>query len=59
MDKDKIVKAFDDFVEERYGDSEETLRGEIRKAVNDHIKDKLDLQNDPLDIPQEETADDE
>lgn len=48
MDKDKIVKAFDDFVGEKYADSEETLRTELRQAVNDFLKNKLELEADPI-----------
>lgn len=48
MNKDKIVKAFDDFVDEKYADSEETLRTELRQAVNDFLKVKLDLSVDPI-----------
>lgn len=57
MDKDKIVKAFDDFVDEKYADSEETLRTELRQAVNDFLKGKLELSADP--IQQAATADDD
>ena len=55
MNKEKIVKAFDDFVEERYGDSEDTLRREIQQAVSDHLKDKLQLKNDLVKKEVEET----
>jgi len=48
MDKDKIVKAFDAFVDEKYADSEETLRTELRQAVNDFLKGKLELTVDPI-----------
>ena len=48
MDKDKIEKAFDAFVDEKYADSEETLRTELRQAVNDFLKNKLELDADPI-----------
>lgn len=48
MNKDNIVKAFDDFVEEKYADSEEGIRTELRQAVNDFLKGKLDLMADPI-----------
>lgn len=48
ISKEKIVKAFDEFVDEKYADSEETLRGELRQAVNDFLKDKLELDTDPI-----------
>ena len=55
MDKDKIVDAFDKFVDERFADSEDTIRTEIKQAVNDHLKDKLELEKDPIvDTPEEE-----
>jgi len=48
MDKDKIVSAFDKFVDDRYAESEDDLRSEIRSAVNDHLKDKLSLEKNPV-----------
>lgn len=48
MEKEEIVKAFDAFVDERYADSEETLRVQIKQAVNDHLKNKLQLKADPI-----------
>ena len=53
MDKEKIVQAFDKFEKEKYSDSEDIIRGEIRQAVNDHLKDKLGLKNDPICSPPE------
>ena len=57
MDNEKIVTAFDKFVDDRYAESEEDLRSEIRKAVNDHLKNKLSLENDPIDISDDESED--
>ena len=54
MEKEKIVKAFDAFEKEKYTDSEDILRGEIKQAVNDHLKDELGLKDDPLVSPPEE-----
>jgi len=54
MDKEKIVQAFDKFEKEKYSDSEDILRTEIRQAVNDHLKDKLGLKNDPIVKPKNE-----
>jgi hypothetical protein len=48
MDKDKIVGAFDAFVEEKYADSEEILRVQLKQAVNDFLKSKLQLTADPI-----------
>ena len=50
MDKEQIVKAFDKFVGDKYAESEEILRKEIKTAINDHLKDKLELQKDPIEI---------
>jgi hypothetical protein len=57
MDKEKIVKAFDKFVGDRYAESEEILRKEIKTAINDHLKDKLDLQKDPIEIEPDDQDD--
>jgi hypothetical protein len=48
MDREKVVNAFDAFVDERYGDSEEILRTQLKQAVNDHLKTKLQLTKDPI-----------
>jgi len=48
MDKEKIEKAFNKFVDDKYAESEDILRQQIRTAVNDHLKAKLELQNDPI-----------
>jgi hypothetical protein len=48
MDKENVVKAFDKFEREKFTDSEDILRAEIRQAVNDHLKDKLGLKKDPI-----------
>ena len=57
MNRDKIVKAFDEFVDEKYADSEETLRGELRQAVNDFLKNKLELDTDPIQSVADDTDD--
>lgn len=57
MDKDKIVNAFDAFVDEKYADSEDILRTELKQAVNDFLKTKLDLKVDPIQSAEEPTDD--
>ncbi len=51
MNKETITKAFDEFEKGKYTDSEDTLRGEIKQAVNDHLKGKLGLKKDPIVSP--------
>ena len=46
IDIDNIKKAFDEFEEENFVDSEETIRGEVHTALMDHIKTKLNLKKD-------------
>lgn len=53
VDKKNVKKAFDEFENEEYTKSSETLRNEIKNSVNDFLKDKLNLKNDPLDIEKE------
>ena len=48
MDTEKIVDAFDKFVDGKFAESEDILRTEIKKSVNDHLKDKLELEEDPI-----------
>lgn len=57
--KEEVKKAIDNFEEDNYYDSEETLSKEIKKAKNDYLKKTLDLENDVEDIePEEDTTDD-
>lgn len=49
MNKDVIKKAFDEFEDDKFTDSKEKLKGEIRQGVNDYLKTKLGLEKDPLD----------
>lgn len=56
MDKENVVKAFDKFEKEKYTDSEDILRQEIKQAVNDHLKDTLNLKTDPIVSPPEPDA---
>lgn len=56
MDKEKIVQAFDHFEKEEYTDSEDILRGQIKQAINDKLKDDLNLKNDPIVSPPEPEA---
>ncbi len=49
MDTEKIVNAFDKFVDDKFADSEDILRTQIKQAVNDNLKDKLSLEKDPID----------
>ena len=60
MDKENVVKAFDAFEKEKYTDSEDIIRREVRQSVNDHLKDELGLKNDPIVSPPEpEVKDDD
>lgn len=57
MEKEQIVKAFSDFVDKKYSDSEDTLRSAIKQEVNDHLKTKLELKNDPIYISKNDEED--
>jgi hypothetical protein len=59
MDKEKIKKALDDFEDDQYVDSKETLRDEIKKKVNDYLKKGLELEDDPLDVSDDNDNDDD
>ncbi len=54
MSVDKIKSAIKDFSNDKFMDAEETLKGVINQKVNDHLKDKLNLKNDPLDLPKDD-----
>ncbi len=59
MSTKKIKQAFNDFSNDKFLDAEEVLKKVIKKGVNDHLKDKLHLKNDPLIIPDDDGLDDE
>lgn len=53
VDSEKIKKSLDSFEDEKYSEASDLLRGEIKKSVNDFLKSKLNLTNNPLDIKEE------
>ena len=58
MDKEEKIKdAFDKFEDGKFTDAEDELRKVFRKTVNDHLKDKLELKNDVLDIKDDDGGD--
>lgn len=46
IDTENIKKAFTEFESDNFVDAEDTLRTEIRTALSDHLKTKLNLKND-------------
>jgi flagellar basal body-associated protein FliL len=44
MDKEKVKKSLDQFEDEEFVDSKETLKSEIKKKVNDYLKNKTGVQ---------------
>ena len=54
VSKEKLRKALDDFEEEDFVSSKDTIRNEIKKKVNDYLKDKTEIKSDPVDVPEEE-----
>lgn len=53
VEKEKVAKVINDFADEKYADSEEGLRDIFRQSVGDHLKDKLNLKNNPISVEQE------
>lgn len=50
IDTENIKKAFNDFENDNFVDADETIRTELKGALKDHLKTKLDLKNEvPLD----------
>lgn len=45
-----MKKAFNDFVDDKYSDSEESIRSSVKDAINKKIKEKLNLKSDPINI---------
>ena len=58
LDKDgkpiPIKEDADEFEDEEFTKASDTLRGEIKNSVNDFLKDKLNLKNNPIDIEEKE-----
>ena len=54
IDNEKIKSAMDDFENDNFIDAKDTLKAEIKGAISDFFKEKLDLQND-LEPKAEET----
>jgi len=46
IDNEKIKDALDDFENDNFIDAKDTLKREIKGAISDYYKDKLELQND-------------
>jgi hypothetical protein len=59
MSKEDIKKAFDDFENEKYSDSEARLKTIFKKKANDHLKDTLKLKNDVIKIDKEDEDEDD
>ena len=58
IDNEKIKSALDDFENDNFIDAKETLKAEIKGAISDYFKDKLDLQNDLEPKPETEVETD-
>ena len=46
IDNEKIKSALDDFENDDFISSKDTIKAEIKGAISDYFKDKLELQND-------------
>lgn len=55
IEKDKIKKALDNFENDNYSDSKETLSTEIKKKINDYLKKETGVEKDPVDDIEKET----
>ena len=53
VNKEKVKSAIDDFENEKHTEAKETIKAEIRSSVNDYLKDKLGLKNDPIQSKEE------
>lgn len=58
INKDAIKKALDDFENDQYVDSKEKLADEVRKKVNDYLKNKTGVEKDPINVQDDEEEDD-
>lgn len=58
VSKQQIKKALDDFEDDNFVDSKETLKQEIKRKVNDYLKGELGTKNDPVEMDNDEEEDD-
>ncbi len=58
VDNEQIKKALDHFENDEFVDAKEILQQEIRRAKNDHLKDKLDLSADIEAQPENDAEED-
>ena len=54
VDDEKVKDALDDFEDEKFSDAKEKIAGEIKKARDDFLKAKLQLQKDLEDREEKE-----
>lgn len=60
IDKENVKKALNDFENERYVQSKDTLKKEFRKKFNNYLKKELDTEADPVDeVEPEESEEDD
>ena len=57
MNQENVKRSFEEFIDKNYQMSKEILRQEIKAKVNDHLKDTLGLQNDPISLNNNEEDD--
>ena len=51
--KEEIKDIFDNFEDERYTDAEDNLKKVFKQSINNHLKDKLSLKKDVIEIDDE------
>ena len=54
MDKNEIKKALDKFEDSDYVSSRDLIAKELKKKLNSYLKDKTQVEKDPVEVPDEE-----
>lgn len=52
VSNDEIRKALDHFENDEFVDAKEVLQQQIKGAIGQHLKNKLNLKNDPFAKPE-------
>ena len=59
MDKNEIKKALDKFEDSDYVSSRDLIAKELKKKLNSYLKDKTQVEKDPVEVPDEEPETDD
>ncbi len=57
ISKEKIKQALDKFEEDDFVSSKDILARELKKKINDYLKDKTKVEKDPIEVKDDDNQD--